>query len=112
GTYLTLLLKDTDLLCDILQLPDIARPSVIHHQLLSLLSESHTRHAILLSEITGKFSEQQHDIIPTLAQGRNDDRNRVQTIVEILAEASLVDGIGHVDVRGSHGPHIRLKAFR
>ena len=97
-----------DLLGDVLQLTDVARPLVAHEQLLGLVAEGDTVHLVLLGYLHGKQAEQQYDVLAALAQRRNLYGHLVQTVVEVLAEAPLTDGLPNVHVRGGDDAHVGL----
>ena len=80
----------------------------MHEQLLGALVEHHTVHLVFLGHLQGKQSEQQYDILATLAQRGHLDGNRVETIVEIFAEATLTDGLTDVYVCSGYDAHIGL----
>ena len=108
GRYQPFLAEHGYLLGDVLQLTDVAWPLVTHDELYGLVVEHHTVHLVLLGHLHGKETEQQDDVLTALAQRGHLDGYLVQTIVEILAETSLTDGLADIDVGGCHNAYIGL----
>ena len=59
---------------------------------------------VLLDEVV----DERRDVLLALAQRRELDRDDVQPVEEVLAEASLLDGAPQVDVGGRHDPDVHL----
>ena len=54
------------------------------------------------------MADQQRDVVAALAQGRQHDREHVQAVVEVAAEAAVGDHRGQVAVGGGHQAHVHL----
>ena len=104
----TLLAEHRYLLRHVFQLAHVARPFVAHQHLLRLLSQHHAVHLVFLGHLHGKQPEQQHHVLTTLTQRRHLDGYGIQAVVKIFTELALADGLTHVDIRGSHNPHVGL----
>ena len=100
--------ENADLFGDILELAHIARPLVVHEQLLGALVEHHAVHLIFLGHLQSKQSEQQYYILATLAKRGHLDGNRVETIVEVFAEATLTDGLTDIYVCSGYDAYVGL----
>ena len=108
GGNLTLGTQYRQLFGDALQLADIARPLVAHQHVLGLVGQHHLVHAVFLGHLHGEESEQQHDVLAALAQGRHLDLHLVQTIVEVFAETAFADGLADIDIGSCHHAYIGL----
>ncbi len=62
---------------------------------------------VLLQKMIG---QQQH-VRLALAQGRHEDRENIQAVVEVLPELSLIDRPGKIFVRSGHQTHVDLERF-
>ena len=111
STDFPFLTEHRHLFCDILELSYISRPLIFKHDDLCILAERNLRQPILFSHLHRKKSEEQKDIISSFTERRHLDRNGIQTIIEIFAEATFTNGLAHVDIRSCHYSHISLSHF-
>src|SRR5205807_9477747 len=76
---------------DVAQLAHVAGPVTREHGVERLTGERARRRA----ELEGRFHEEavgeRFDVLPPLAQGRDDDRELVEAVVEVLPEAPGLD---------------------
>ena len=100
--------ENGDLLCEVFQLSDISRPLVAFEYFLCSVVEDYALHLVFLCHLHGKQAEQQHYVLTTLTQWRHVYRYRVESIVQVLAETSLADGLCHVHICCSHYAHVGL----
>ena len=73
------------ILHDVFEFPDIARPVVLSHIAVLLIRQLEGT-VILFTELCDEMSAQGLDIIDPLAKGRHIDRDYVQPVIEILPE--------------------------
>ena len=104
----TLFAENRHLLGDVLQLAHVSRPFVAQHLLGSRLGQRDFRKMVFLRHLQGEKSEQQQNVLATVAQCRHLDGNRVQAIVEVFAETSLADGLLHIHIGRRHDAHVGL----
>ena len=100
-------LQNGNLLGHILELTDIAGPAVVLEFLHCIVGQRKHRTMILGGKIAGELHEKRIDILPALAQGRQMDNDRAETVIEVLAELALRDAVCNVHVGGRHHTHIR-----
>ena len=98
--------EDGNLLGDIFQLAHVARPLIMHEQLLGILIEHHTIHLVFLSHLHGKQAEQQHDVLTTFAQWRHLDGDRIQAVIQILTETPFADSLLNIHVGSGYDANI------
>ena len=103
-----ILLDNGETLRDILQLADVAGPTVGKQHLPRLFVQTDSWHVVLLGAIVGKLAEKEEDILVAVAQGRDFDRHRVQSVIQVLAELALRDGLLQIHVRRCHDTHVGL----
>ena len=108
---LSLLAQHRHLLGDVLQLTHVSRPLIPLQHLLRVIGQRDFRQMVFLGHLHGEESEQQHNVIATVAQRRNLYGNGVQTVVKVFAETSLTHGLAHIHVCGRHDAHIGLAYF-
>ena len=95
--------KDAELLRNVAKLTDVARPFVGVHNLLCLRCESYGLGDIVaFGSIHRELLEEQDCVALSLAQGWNLNVDGAEAVVKVLAETSLLDGVGDVHVCGSH----------
>ncbi len=56
------------------------------------------------------MTHQRRNVIATLAQRRKPERDKIYTVIEILAECALTDHAWNVGVGGAHHPDVDLSA--
>ena len=100
--------QDHGPLDDVLQLAHVARPGVLVEHLQRVVGEPLHRPAVGVGEASEEARGEQGDVAGPLAQRRNLQRDGVQPEVEILAQASVGDGLRHVDVGGADEAEVRL----
>ena len=103
---------DAELLDQVPQLPDVARPAVGLEHAHRLVRQAHRRNAVLLRKILSKLAEQQMNVSLALAQRRQRNLHRVQTVVQVLAKLALVDLLEHVDVGRPDDAHVHFLGLR
>ena len=96
----------------ILQLAYVAPPVVVFEHCPRLCVQRYRGHAVLDGDIGGEFTEQGVDILLAFAQGGNIYRYRVEPVIEVFPEASLLDGRLQVDVGRRHDAYVRLLRLR
>ena len=96
----------------ILQLAYVAPPVVVFEHRPRLCVQRYRGHAVLDGDIGGEFTEQGVDILLAFAQGGNIYRYRVEPVIEVFPEASLLDGRLQVDVGRRHDAYVRLLRLR
>src|SRR5256885_11649721 len=92
----------------VLELPDVARPTVVLENRERLRADALHRFAELRGDFSDEVRGQQRDILPPLPQGRQLNRNDVQSVEEILSQDAVGDRPGDVPVRGGDQPYIDL----
>ena len=105
-------LEDGDLLGDVFELPDVARPAVGEQRALGFLGELYGRHVVFLGKVGGKFAEQQQDVVAAVAQRRQFDGHRAEPVEEVFPETSFGNGFPHVDVGGGDDAHVGFLHLR
>ena len=109
---LALCAEHRELLSHAFQLSNVSWPLITHQHQLGFVGQHHFVHAILLSHLQGEKTEQQHDVLATIAQRRHLYLHLIQTIVEVFAETAFADSFLDVDIRSSHHAHISLVHLR
>src|SRR5262249_6344160 len=100
---------DHGTLDDVLQLPHIARPGVIHQQLQGVGADSNARLAHAPAEVVQEVPDQVGDVLAALAQRRDVDREHVGREEEVGPDPALaacgrqvlVGGRDHAYVHGN-----------
>ena len=96
------------LLCDILQLPDIPRPLVLHEQALGVVGQLYARQVVAFHHLQGEESEEQEYVSPSFSQWWHLYGDGIEAVVEVLPEFPLADGFAHVHVSGGDDADICL----
>ena len=98
--------EDDGALEDILQLADVAGPGISSQPLHRLLADA----VDALADPRGKFiqeeSHQERDVLRPLAERGKRDREDTESIVQVLAERLLADGLEQIAVGGGDDPDI------
>ena len=94
--------EDDRALDDVLQLADVARPGVAHQGVHDRGRDGLDLPAHPPGEPLGEMADQQRDVVAALAQRRQHDREDVQAVVEVAAEAAV--GRPSAPGRGSWPP--------
>src|SRR3984885_5552100 len=90
----------------VLQLPDVARPSVMNQSLHRFRGNRIDRLAHSSCGLLYKMLHQQRNILRTFPQGRNVDRKHIQAIIEIAAKLLVQDHSFQVTMGRGHNAHI------
>ena len=104
--------EDDRPLDDVLQLADVARPGVADQGLHDRGRDGLDPPAHPPGELLGEVADQPRDVVRPLPQRRQHEREDVQPVVEVLAEAAVGDHPRQVAVRGRHQPHVHLDRLR
>ncbi len=102
------LAEDTHALDEIFQLSDIAGPGVCREQRGGIVAELEIEAAALFAESPEKVIGQQHHVVAAFPQGRQEDRDDVEPVVEVLAKAPLGYFDLQVAVGGGHDADVNL----
>ena len=73
----------------VLELAHVARPVVVHQQVERFRRELEFGTRVLLAVLLEEVLHQQRDVVLALAQRRQLDRDDVQPVEQVLAEASV-----------------------
>ena len=105
----------------ILQLPHIAGPGCGDQGLQRFGREARDLLAVARRHLLQKMQRERHDVLGTLGQCRNAQRDHVQTVIQVLAKQALGNALVQAAVRGgndaqihvdglgrAHGPHLAL----
>src|SRR5215831_15567869 len=84
----------------------VAGPGVAPERLERLGDDPRHRLAELLADPAEEVVEQLRDVLGSLPERRDMDRELVEPVVEILAEAPLADRVLEGEVGGRHDPHV------
>src|SRR2546430_945489 len=101
--------EDHRALDDVLELPHVAGPIVIHQQLHGRRCELPEWLRIFLAIAVQEMRQQKGHIFATLAQRRNLEVNHVQAVIQVFAEAALANKRKQVDVGSGHDAHVDFK---
>lgn len=82
----------------IFQLPDVPRPGVNPEGLQGLGAEPPELLLVLLGVPFQEGLGQEQEVLSPFPQGRKDDRDSVQAVIQVLAEGALLDGLLGVPV--------------
>ena len=104
--------QDHGALDDVLQLPHIARPVIVHQRgyRFSWNVCDALVHGVCI--LLGKVPHQQGNVVASLAQRRHGEREDVQAVVEIRSERVLLDHGEQIAVRRRHHTGIRAQRAR
>src|SRR5262249_10035311 len=91
---------------DVLKLPNVPGPVIIHQASHSLVADRLHWAAHFRSQLLHEEFCEEGNVLFSLAQRRGVDRHDVQAIVEILTERALFERFPQIDVRGSNYPHV------
>ena len=101
-------LDDGNLLCEVLELPNVASPVGLLQESCRLIAERERRHMIPRAEIDGELPEEERDVLFPFAQGGYAYLYGVEAVEEVFAEASVVGSLPHVEVGGSDDTYVGL----
>ena len=104
--------EDHCALDDVLQLPDVARPRIVHQGLHDGGRDGLDPPAHPPGELLSEMADQPRDVVTAFSQRRQHDREDVQAVVEVFAEAAVGDHSRQVAVRGRHQAHVHLDRLR
>ena len=90
--------EDDRALDDVLQLADVARPGVANQGLHDRGRDGLDPPAHPPGELLGEMADQPRDVVAALAQRRQHEREHVQAVVEVAAEAAVGDHLRQVAV--------------
>ena len=96
------------MLDDVAQLADVARPGAPLQRLHRPARHLGDLLAHAGRELLDEGPDQERDVLRALAQRRHDDREDVEAVVEVLAEAPAADVLGEVAVGGRDHAHVDL----
>src|SRR5206468_2714347 len=97
---------------EVLELPHVARPRVGLEPLDRLAREALELPAVLGSVDAQEVLGEDADVLVTLAERWHTDRDDIEPVVEVLAEAPLSHHLGQVLVRGGDDAHVDLDGVR
>ena len=97
------------LLSDILELADVAVPVVVLQQLGGLSCQADRRTAIAVAKVERKLTEQQGDILFAVTQGGYAYLYGIESVVEVLAELTVLYGAPHIEVGGGYDAYVGLE---
>ena len=83
------ILQHQDLLDQMLELPDIARPGIGHHHLYGLLGKSINLMAALMVISVKKIFHKQGDVFRALTKRWDIDGHNINAIIEIIAKGAF-----------------------
>jgi hypothetical protein len=104
-------LEDARALDDVLELADVAGPIVVREELHRFL-RYRPRPAGTFGGQMQEPVDEERDIVAPLAQRRYDDRNHVETVIEVRAEALLLHRFLEIGVRRRDETHVHLDGRR
>src|SRR5262249_25235137 len=99
---------DDHALDDVLELSDIAWIPIARHALECVVAQAEVVAPEKLRVATYEVPSEEGNLFRSLAQGRHDDLDHVQPIVEVVAKAAGRHGLFQVLVGGGQDPHIDL----
>src|SRR5262249_22324834 len=100
--------QDDGPLDDVLQLSNVARPGVRAQAPQRRLRDLLDAPADARRELGHQEVDQQRQVFPAFAEGRQVDREDAEAVVEVLAEGAVADGPEQVAVGGGQDAHVRL----
>ena len=106
SSYLSARFNQANLLCDIAELTDIARPIIVFEQLIGIGGEANERHLILFGELRYELAEKQWDVVFSVTQRGHLNLYHVESIEQVHTEAPLLYSTLEVDVGSSHYAHV------
>ena len=83
--------QDDGALDDVLQLADVARPRVVHEAVERAARRLQARPAVLRAVEAEEVVDEERNVLAPSAQGRRGDRDDVEAVEEVLAEAPRAD---------------------
>ena len=96
----------------ILQLADVPGPWMMHHDLLRFRRDRQALSLQLPAVHREKMLDEQRDVLPAVAKRRDDEREHVQPVIEVLAEGMRGHRRQQVLVGGRHDADVRLDRRR
>ena len=84
----------------VFEFADVAWPIVIHQKLHGGVSEDARRLAVVAAKLFEEAADQERDVFLALAQRRKMERNYVEAMEEIFAEAAFAHELGEIFVGG------------
>src|SRR5580692_3153009 len=92
----------------VLQFTDVSRPLVTHQRIHRIGGDYVNSFVHALSVEFREMPHQSWNILDTLSQGRNVDREDFQTVVKVFAKRSLFDHGGQIPMRGCNQADVNL----
>ncbi len=80
----------------------------MEQQLLGVIGKRHLWQPVLVCHLHGEKTEEQQDVVASIAKRRQVNGNGVEPIIQILTEAAFRYRLAHVDVCGRHYAHVGL----
>ncbi len=106
AAYLLILAQERCALDHILELAHIAGPIIVEQEILGRQRDR----AYLFLELAIVFGkivlDEQHDVLASLAKGRNMDFELVEPVEEVVAELAFLGELSEVAIGGSQEPDI------
>ena len=100
--------EDNAALDGVFQLADVAGPLVVHQQAERFGGELAGLEAVFFGVELEEMRGEQRDILLAVAQRRQVERDDVEAVEEVFAEAALFDGLLQVDVGGGDDADVDL----
>ena len=97
---------------DVLHFPHVARPGIPDQRVHDFRWNAFDSSADALRELLGEMTNQQRNVVATLAQRRQQDREHVQAIEKVAAKLAVGDHLRQVSIRCRHQPHIHTHRAR
>ena len=95
----------------VFQFADIPGPIARHESRHGVRADILNFPVVFARKIINKVADEQRNIIPPFAQGRNGYCQDINPIKQIFSEFSLLHKFGEIIVRGRNQPDIGLKRF-
>ena len=96
---------------DVLQLPDVAGPVVFHQQFLRHAGDGLDMLVEFLVVGVDEVVGQNDDIILPVPEGREEDGNDLEPVIEVISEDLLLHGLDQVLVGRRYDPDIDCDDF-
>src|SRR5262245_1499168 len=96
----------------VLELAHVARPVVAHERFHGLGRDAARAELLLLAGLAQEVRHEQRDVLAALAERRHFDRDHVEPVEQVLAEALLPDRQLQLLMRGRDHAHVHLDRVR